>query len=165
MMDFYENISDKIRDEFMAKDFGKMSSIEVGEKIYSVQWDDIDGKTKAIIIKNYMDSAEKVLKKSKKKIQEFMEEETENYNEILGYNFKIKDIKMQGEDFFNYLMDQGHELDWGLDEDEEIYYDDFSEDLFENGAKEKASKVLLKEAKKMGVTIYDDLGYLMDSLR
>jgi len=163
MMSFYENLSDKIKDDFMSQDFGVMTSKEVSEKIYSVQWDSIDGKTKAIIIKNYLDSTEKVLKKYKKKINEFMSEETEYYNEILGYNFKIKGIKMQGEDFFNYLLDDQFEFEDGAEEFDKDY-EEFEDDLF--GKKElQVSKQLLREANKMGITLYQDLNSLIQSLK
>jgi hypothetical protein len=164
IMSLFEIISEEIIEIFEKKKFDKFTGKDIISRLKNFDLDsNFEGKLKAKIIIEYLNITEKILKKYKEDIQEVMEYETDSYDEILGYNFKITDIKMEIGTFYNYLIDD-QENDFEYIEDEDFDDDDIIDDYFEKKEKQ-FSKNIDKYAKKMGITLYKDLDDLVWSLQ
>jgi len=127
LLEFWTSIKDEILTKIM-KWFEKnyncdkplgyiLNGLKVGE------WDcDFDVKMfKKDLISNYIDITEKILKKYKKQILSFMKyESVERYNEILGYDFEIKEIAIVADNIYQNSMLNNEEEEI-ISEDQDYY--------------------------------------------
>jgi len=102
--DLFDDISEDIFMEFMkSPNFKGMTEQNIQTLVEEQHL--IEGKDKARIIKDYLDASEKIIKKYKKDIEDVMGGEVHNYNEVLGYNFKIVKKKMLLDKFLNFMIE------------------------------------------------------------
>lgn len=134
--EIFKDVSDYIIELFSKSKFGKeFTKDQIDALFYQPQ--DLDGKTKALIIKTYMDSAEKALLKYKDDIQNAFSRETSSYNEVMGYNFVIKEQVIDIDSAGQYLA---MELAW---DDDDVYNED-GDDQTVDFLTEKAQKYFKK---------------------
>ena len=139
--EIFKDVSDYIIELFSKSKFGKEFTLDqIDTLFYEPQ--NLDGKTKALVIKTYMDSAEKALLKYKDDIQYSFERETSSYNEIMGYNFVIKEILIDMDSAGHYLH---YEKRWDIDD----IYDDEADDMTIDYLTEKAQKYFKKQKIKI----------------
>jgi len=123
----FKKVSDDLYKQFLKKDIFKEYT---EEQVYMLidDHEKIPGKLKARIIKDYLDSAEEAINKNKKEISKLLKRRTSNYNEVLGYNFKIKNIKMEEEHFFNWVVSEYKNVPLDFDP---VYLDDDKKRAYE----------------------------------
>jgi len=161
----FEEISEKITECFLASSFGKnFTGPELDTLLNNAT--NLDGKTKAVIIKTYLDCTENILKKYKNKLQRYFLADSiydYSYNEVLGYNFEIKEIKMDILFFSNYLANEvlrnNNELKLKIfvtDDEMRIWTPDNSWDLDDDRFNDIKERVI-KTAESGNIKLYDDL--------
>lgn len=143
----FSEISDYMFSEFeKSKDLEDYSEYEIMDMLWHPN--KISGKIKSTIIKAYMDASEKALAKYKKEITDAFEEETSSYNEVMGYDFVIKEKIIDTDTAVAFLFDEE-----GRDEEEII---DRETGHF--------TKEALEFYKKQGIQVFIDIEDIADYL-
>jgi len=144
---------------------------KIMKKIGEIDITDTDNKTSYEIIKTYMDITEKVLLKYKDKIEDTLTEpEVYEYNEIMGYNFKIISKKMIEDDFVKYINLNARRIIASLGITTDIGNYEFemytSTDMVHQGPElhNKLKKKLYKLASEANIELFSDVDELEQSL-
>jgi len=152
--DIFKDVSDYIIEIFSKSKFGKeFTKDQIDALFYEPQ--NLNGKTKALVIKTYMDSAEKALLKYKDDIIDSFGRETSSYNEVMGYNFIIKEIMMDIDSAGHYLH---YEMGWDHDD----VYDEDGDDMTINFLTDKAQKYFKKNKIQIAMEKNDIAKYLQN---